>query len=193
VGERSDIREHLVRTTITLIEERGLPHVTVRAIAEAAKVNVAAVSYYFGSKQKLLDAVLGQILEHTMADLKDIARGLPEAPESGLTVLLAYLLEGALRYPNITKAQIHDMFVGDETSDVFPRALVPIVDAIAAAIATTTALPAPRARHRAVQALSSALFPGFFVGFFTPSGSLANTEDRREYVREVVALAFAAR
>lgn len=60
-GERT--RSHICRTALALFARHGLRGTTVRMIAEAADVNVAAISGYFGSKEGLYEAALGAGLE----------------------------------------------------------------------------------------------------------------------------------
>jgi AcrR family transcriptional regulator len=55
-GERT--RGRLVEAARALIAERGEAGVSLRAIAEAADANVAAVSYHFGSKEALVNAAI---------------------------------------------------------------------------------------------------------------------------------------
>ncbi len=51
------VREKILETTRQLIDERGL-EVSVRDIAKAAEVNVSAISYHFGNKEKLIKEVI---------------------------------------------------------------------------------------------------------------------------------------
>ncbi len=60
-GERT--RERLIQAARALVAERGRAGVTLRAIADAADANVAAVSYHFGSTEALLHATIEQALE----------------------------------------------------------------------------------------------------------------------------------
>lgn len=46
-------REHLLQTAGPIFAEAGFRGTTVRRICEAAQVNVAAINYYFGDKQRL--------------------------------------------------------------------------------------------------------------------------------------------
>ncbi len=52
-GERA--RARILDTAETLFADAGPAAVTLRSIAAAASVNVAAVNYYFGSKEKLFE------------------------------------------------------------------------------------------------------------------------------------------
>jgi AcrR family transcriptional regulator len=60
-GERT--RQRLIEASRTLVAERGRAGVTLRAIADEADANVAAVSYHFGSTDALLHATIEQALE----------------------------------------------------------------------------------------------------------------------------------
>jgi AcrR family transcriptional regulator len=60
-GQRT--RQGLMRATRGLVAERGRAGVTLRAIADAAGANVAAVRYHFGSTDALLHATIEQALE----------------------------------------------------------------------------------------------------------------------------------
>ena len=56
-----------------LIAEKGFNGTSVRDIAEKAGVNLAMISYYFGSKDKLLEAIFERRGEHTKLILEDLA------------------------------------------------------------------------------------------------------------------------
>jgi AcrR family transcriptional regulator len=55
-----DIKKTIIVATRKLIAEKS--SITIREIADACYVNVAAVNYYFGSKDKLLSIVLEEMI-----------------------------------------------------------------------------------------------------------------------------------
>jgi AcrR family transcriptional regulator len=55
-------RAEILDIAVTLADERGLPAVSMRAIAERAGVTPMALYPYIGSKTALLDAMLGHLL-----------------------------------------------------------------------------------------------------------------------------------
>jgi AcrR family transcriptional regulator len=84
-------RQGILDAAERLCGERGLEAVSVREIAAAAKVNLAAINYYFGSRQNLLlsifqtrvaevdaerDAMLAPLLAHQRPPLRDILRAM---------------------------------------------------------------------------------------------------------------------
>jgi AcrR family transcriptional regulator len=54
----SDKREHILNVAEDLFAEKGFDGTSVRDIAQQAGVNLAMISYYFGSKEKLLESLI---------------------------------------------------------------------------------------------------------------------------------------
>lgn len=69
-----------------LISEKGFNGTSVRDIADKAGVNLAMISYYFGSKDKLLEAIFQRRGESTKLILEDLAN------KSGISCLDKMLL-----------------------------------------------------------------------------------------------------
>ncbi len=61
-NEMSQARERILQTATEVFAESGFHKATVREICVKASVNVAAINYYFGSKEKLYEAVIKQSL-----------------------------------------------------------------------------------------------------------------------------------
>ena len=49
---------HILQIAETLFAENGFERTSIRTIAKQAEINVAMVSYYFGSKEKLLETLI---------------------------------------------------------------------------------------------------------------------------------------
>ncbi len=60
-------RQRLLEAAETLFSQRGFEGVTIRDLAAAAQVNVAAVNYHFTSKEKLYR----EVLLHTVRSIRD--------------------------------------------------------------------------------------------------------------------------
>lgn len=54
----SDKKQHIILTAIELFAEKGFDGSSIRDLAARADVNVAMVNYYFGSKEKLFEAIV---------------------------------------------------------------------------------------------------------------------------------------
>ena len=70
--EYSDKQVQIMETAETLFAEKGFNGTSVRDIAEKAQVNLAMISYYFGSKDKLLEALFSYRGEHLKLKLESI-------------------------------------------------------------------------------------------------------------------------
>ena len=65
-------REYILTVALELFGQKGFEGTSVRDIACKANVNVAMISYYFGSKEKMFQS----IVEHKASHLKDVFREL---------------------------------------------------------------------------------------------------------------------
>ena len=81
-----------------LCAEHGFTGLTVRAVAQQAGVNPAMINYYFGSKDRLVDALLTQQLHQLM---NDVVNGLDQdaAGEQVLAEFPLRILESFRRDP----------------------------------------------------------------------------------------------
>lgn len=59
IMEYNEKQVQIMETAEVLFAEKGFNGTSVRDIAEKANVNLAMISYYFGSKDKLLEALFG--------------------------------------------------------------------------------------------------------------------------------------
>jgi AcrR family transcriptional regulator len=58
---KNDLNEkqiHILQVAETLFAEKGFDGTSIRDISKVAKINIAMVSYYFGSKEKLLESLV---------------------------------------------------------------------------------------------------------------------------------------
>jgi AcrR family transcriptional regulator len=68
----ADKREHILILAEQLFGERGFDGTSVRDIAQLAGVNLAMISYYFGSKEKLLEALITFRSEYAYGILEEL-------------------------------------------------------------------------------------------------------------------------
>jgi AcrR family transcriptional regulator len=57
MAAKTKTRDRILETACRLFAEKGYAQVTIQALCDEADVNIAAVNYHFGSKDKLYDAV----------------------------------------------------------------------------------------------------------------------------------------
>ncbi len=63
-GKGMRVRDRMVQETAKIIREEGFKHATVREIANRANVNIAAIRYYFGSKNDLIGAAIDYLMNN---------------------------------------------------------------------------------------------------------------------------------
>lgn len=72
--DREDARERLLSSALSLFANQGFARTSTRELAEAAKVNVAAISYYFGDKAGLYRAAFFASMAGCDPDPEQLAR-----------------------------------------------------------------------------------------------------------------------
>ena len=72
VSEHIDKKEAILIEAEKLFSEQDFDAVSVRDLAKAANVNVAMISYYFGSKEKLFEALIIRRIESSMNILRSL-------------------------------------------------------------------------------------------------------------------------
>ena len=70
--EKVDKRAHILAVAEQLFADNGFDGTSVRDIAQLANVNLAMVSYYFGSKEKLLEALIEDRAGYTLGILEEL-------------------------------------------------------------------------------------------------------------------------
>jgi len=86
----------IIEKTTELIQTNS--NVTIKDIADACYVNIAAVNYHFGSKDELIELVLNTVVDHLKTNVAQEIAGFPNDahPEVILEKLLEYVYAFAL-------------------------------------------------------------------------------------------------
>ncbi|WP_167229344.1 TetR/AcrR family transcriptional regulator [Massilia rubra] len=74
----SHTRKRLLLVALKLLGQRGYANTSTRAIAQAARVNIAAINYYFHSKEGLYYAALDQLVFASKLDVAALST--PDQP-----------------------------------------------------------------------------------------------------------------
>ncbi len=105
-----NVEDRISETTIECIEKYGISGATNRRIAEAAKVNIAAINYYFRSKDNLIQRAM-EITLNNAFDLSSVPAMPGAAAQERCVAIFSDILEGGIQYPNITRAHFHSLLV----------------------------------------------------------------------------------
>ncbi|MGH3384353.1 MAG: TetR/AcrR family transcriptional regulator [Nocardioidaceae bacterium] len=86
-------RDDLLVAARRLLEEKGYARITARDLVAESGTNLASIGYHFGSKEGLLNAAIGTVLDEWTEQLSSLAMAVPDATplERGLTAWTALL------------------------------------------------------------------------------------------------------
>ena len=93
-----DPRQIIFDTAERLCAEKGLEAVSVRDIAKAADVSLAALNYYYGSLNNLLLTILKTRIEELRLSQLDTFEALHQSPKPDLRTILRAVLEPLARW-----------------------------------------------------------------------------------------------
>ncbi|MFC3827676.1 TetR/AcrR family transcriptional regulator [Niastella sp. GCM10012298] len=89
-------KEHILRIAEQLFAEKGFDGTSVRDIAQLANVNIAMVSYYFGSKEKLIEVLIAERAQHTFDKIEALNKDQTFSPWEKIDRLVSFLVEKTL-------------------------------------------------------------------------------------------------
>ncbi|MBW6515015.1 MAG: TetR/AcrR family transcriptional regulator [Candidatus Cloacimonetes bacterium] len=165
---REEIIKQIILAVIECIEEEGIQQVTVRKIADKAKVNPAAINYYFGSKENLIEETLKATLDEAFINNLRVYEILWEKdPLKALKSYLSDTIEGMFMYRGLMKAHFYDAFIHGKYDPEFVRRFSDFLNRFFALISEK--LPGstlPEKKIVLVQVLSAVFYPGLFPKLF---------------------------
>ena len=178
-----------MEAAITCIEREGLHHVTIRGIAHEAGVNSAAISYYFRSKEKLVEKALRTTLSNAFGDWEELLADESADLRDVLKAVLGELSEGTRRFPGLVKAHLYDTFVGGVSHTPFMRRFNDFLLALGRKMKRS----APGVTNREIgialaQITSAVLLPGIFPGLYRANigVDLGDARSRAAYVDRLI-------
>jgi AcrR family transcriptional regulator len=175
----------IVEAAIACIEKYGFQKVTVRRIAQEAGVNVAAINYYFRSKEQLMQRVLQTTLSNAF-DWNDLGESDAYSAKERLAAILEHLTAGAQAYPEITRVHFVAPLLEKGGESVAYAKFSNFLERLYDDLRSRGALPDPWQLKLAVMqaATASVLFPDLFAGF--AGRDLRDPLIRREYIERLV-------
>ena len=194
-GQEDGTRERIVLAAITCIERLGLDRVTVRAIAAEADVNVAAINYYFGSKDALIEQALETTL-HNAFSLEELYPLLDRGMEvaAALEEFLVEYMGNGLQWPGIAEAHFHGPLTRQEYPERFLERFTEMLERFRELLASRVLDKDPdRQMLSAVQFWNAVMFPILVPGLFFDAGiDFHDAAERRQYVRSLITLHYGA-
>lgn len=185
--EEPSVREKIILAAIRCIEKEGIHSLTTRTIAKEADANVAAINYYFGAKEKLIDEALRHAINNALGDSEEIvARS--DDPYFNLYTIFTLFLTGMVRYPGLMKALFYDPFIQKNYTGPFIQRFSIILNELYQRLEPMmTDENKASVKLSIVQMCSSILFMGLFPQFFQNflNLDLTSPEKQREYMEHL--------
>ena len=183
------VQKRIVRAAISCIERDGLSGVTIRGIAGKARVNSAAISYSFRSKEALVSEALALSLENAFGDWEVLLRQRSPDLRTRVRSVLLEVLEGSLRFPGIVKAHLYDTFINGAQRTLFIRRFAKFL--VSLTRERSALFPGRSVRQigsDVVQMVSAVLLPGIMPQLFrgTAGVDLTSPDTRAAYVDSLI-------
>ncbi len=123
-------RQIILEAVVTCIEKYGIDKVTTRKIAEEAGTNIASINYYFRSKDDLLNETLAMTINHMTEDVFAAIDDPRQPFDMALTNVLFYLLDGARKFPGISRAHLYIAVFQNDRQSLSSQAMIKVYERI---------------------------------------------------------------
>jgi len=111
--EYNDKQVQIMEAAEKLFAEQGFAGTSVRDIAEAAHVNLAMISYYFGSKEKLMEAMFTYRGEHYKLQLQNIIRNNSLSSKQKVEKLIEEYVDRIFQKQNFHKIMVREQMTNN--------------------------------------------------------------------------------
>ncbi len=114
-------RQRILNAAVQVFGRKGFKAATVREICQAARVNLAALNYYFGNKESLYRTVVTDLLESAIQRFPaDMGMGSAADPETRLKRFVTAMLHRLLAPGGLSGYQGQSRLMARELADPSP-------------------------------------------------------------------------
>jgi TetR/AcrR family transcriptional regulator, regulator of cefoperazone and chloramphenicol sensitivity len=181
--------QRIVEAAIACIEEYGFKNMTVRRIAAKAGVNIAAINYYFHSKDQLMTKVIEMTIDNTF-DWSDLGYTDSLPPKEQLFAIIDHLSTGAQNFPQITRAHFYEAMINGDYSAPVIKVMNGFMETIYQKIIQNGCRMNEKAlRNSITQIFMTGLFsvgvvPNVYMPFL--HADLTNINERRKFLKHLI-------
>ncbi|MFL5740518.1 MAG: TetR family transcriptional regulator [Flavisolibacter sp.] len=108
-------QEHIIEAAEKLFADKGFAGTSVRDIAEAAGVNLAMISYYFGSKEKLMEAMFSTRGQYLRIQLENILHNKDLSPMQKVEKLVDDYVDRIFKKQCFHRIMLHEQMVSNSS------------------------------------------------------------------------------
>ncbi len=123
-------KQAILEAVVTCIEKYGIDKVTTRKIAQEAGANLAAINYYFRSKNELLQQALSMTIQHMTEDIFSTIDNSELGFEQTLERVFFYLIDGGLHFPGTSAAHLYEAVLEKRYDSPSARAMHQIFEGL---------------------------------------------------------------
>lgn len=113
----SEKQLQIIEAAEQLFAKHGYGSTSVRQIADAAGVNLAMISYYFGSKEKLMEALVDYRTSHVRLQLENLIKDESLSPLQKVNVMIAQYVERFIERQNFYRIMVTEHIL-DKNNDI---------------------------------------------------------------------------
>jgi AcrR family transcriptional regulator len=107
----SEKHQHILVKAEELFAQKGYEGSTVRDIAQAAGVNLAMISYYFGSKEKLIETLFAERMGSIRLRIESVVNNDAISPFQKLEILIDQHIERVFERQSFYKVMLHEQML----------------------------------------------------------------------------------
>ena len=177
---------HILNVAEELIAKKGFEGTSVRDISTKANINVAMISYYFGSKEKMMSHLYHFRVQKTREHFAEFAETIKEGkPDMQLKEIVKYIVSQLFKYRYfhgfVTQELRFTEHLKSEMSEFYELTVSRIDEAVKKGVASGLFTFAPKAEDILSIIMGTTLFtirnPNF-IGMYVKS------EDEEQYMTE---------
>ena len=186
-------QKRILEAVLTCIEEKGIHQLTTRDIAQTAGTNIAAINYYFRSKDAAVAQALSMALNHMVEDIHAYLEDHEKSFKQILSDVLFYMLDGGFRFPKITMAHLYGAVVENDIDSPGAQAIQEVLNRLnSLAVAEYPSLPEDRIRTWLTQMASVMMFAMLSPDFLQRNLpiDLSKPEARCDFINSLIEIYF---
>jgi AcrR family transcriptional regulator len=111
----TDKQVHILQKAEDLFADKGFDGATVRDIAEAAGVNVAMISYYFGSKEKLMESLFTYRMTVIRTRLQELINSHAFTPFQKVEIIIEEYVSRVIEKQSFYKIMLCEQVINKNT------------------------------------------------------------------------------
>lgn len=159
----SDKQMHILDVAEELIAQKGFEGTSVRDISTKANINVAMISYYFGSKEKMMASLYQYRVLKTRENFSEFADTIKNGkPEMQMKEMIKYIVNQLFKYNYfhgfVTQELRHTESLKDELMEFYQLFVRKLDEVIKKGVTTGVFTFTPKAEDLLTTVIGSTLF-----------------------------------